>query len=116
MKTYKYVIMILVSFVSCNVTKPPEERPDVTSKIHTAIWVSKGNEYGVVNYTLQKSRTGKSAWSTIVNIAPKHFPDSNIYKFQLPKTTLSNYYRVYITMTKGTYVSKTQYLSNSVVR
>lgn len=109
--------MILVSFVSCNVTKPPVNPPDdVTAKVHTAIWKSKGNEYGVVSYTLQKSRTGKSSWADIISIPPKHLPDSNIYQYKIPKTVLSNYYRVYITMTKGTYTSKTQYLSNSGVK
>ena len=72
-----------------------------------------GNEFGVVNYKIQKSSNNKN-WSTIGGaILPSLRPDSNIYQVNLPNTKIAYYYRLYITMVNGSYNSDPVYLKTT---
>lgn len=113
----KKFLLILI-FISCKTAQPPvveESRPSVTQKAYIAYWKSKGYEYGLVNYKIQKSKNNKN-WVTIDTIAPKKLPDSNTYKFTLPKTGIPNYYRIIATMIKGTFTLDTKFLQNTNVK
>lgn len=107
--------LLLIILISCKTVKPviiDEARPSATNAYMT-YWKSKGHEYGVVNYKIQRSRNNKT-WTTLSTIPPKFLPDSNTYIFTLPKTSLSNYYRLIATMLNNkTFTLDTKYLSNT---
>lgn len=110
--------LLLIILISCKTIKPViiDEAKTSTSTSYLTYWKSKGYEYGVVNYKIQKSRTGKGSWTTLPSgtFQPKHLPDSNTYIFTLPKTSLANYYRILATMlNKQTFTLDTKYLSTT---
>lgn len=112
MKIYKYILLVLI-LISCTATKNAEDRPDANPTNYVVQWKSKGHEYGTVNYKIQRSRNNVS-WSTLITVSPKFFPDSNIYTYTLPRTALSNYYRIIANMIKGApFTLDTKYLPNT---
>ena len=73
-------------------------------------------EPGVVSYTWQKSKNNRS-WTTLTTMLPKLSPDSNIYYYQMPKTSVAWYYRVIANMKgKTPYTTASQYVKSTLKR
>lgn len=124
-------IVILLILYSCSASKTSKPMDNTSARpsviVYTpyvATWICE-NETFVQSYKLQKNRTQSvTGWSTIGQpILPKKLPNKNIYTLQLPKTSISNYYRVlatayvYDTIKKkvvtGTFPTLSIFLSNT---
>lgn len=102
--------IILLGLISCKtaqLTQNTASKPSIVSTPFVAVWICK-QESWVQNYKVQKNKTtNKSGWTTLGQpIIPKFNKDSSIYTYQLPKTSLPNYYRVLATGLIYDYVKK----------